>query len=306
VRVPVILACVATLALPALGAVRTPAQQGSVFRSDVDLVNMGVTVTDRHGQLVTDLASTDFVIFEDGERQEILHFAAGDPSGDAPDLHVGILLDVSRSMVEDLSFTRTAAVRFLDRLQEAVDITVVDFDTEVRAARFGRLDFPRVVERIREQTVRGSTALYDAMGLYLDNAFGQTGRKVMLVYTDGDDTRSALRWSELVDLLRASDVSVYAIGAFHRGRYDAAHRTLQQAASLTGGQAFFPSSLASLDDVYEQVLAEIRAQYLLGYLSTNTSFDGSWREVEIRIVRDADLKVRSRKGYYALYKDDTP
>jgi Ca-activated chloride channel family protein len=304
VRLPLISAFVAALALPDPGAVRAIAQQGSVYRSGIDLVNMGVTVTDRRGQLVTDLARNDFVIYEDGVRQEILHFAAGNPSSDAPDLHLGILLDVSRSMVDELSFTRTASIRFLSQLPDAVDITVVDFDTEVRVARFGQLDFPRVVERIRQQRVRGSTALYDAIGLYLDSAFGQTGRKVMLVYTDGSDTRSALRWSELVDLLQASDVTVYAIGAFRRGQHVAADRTLQQVASLTGGRAFFPSSLASLDAIYEQVLAEMRAQYLLGYLSTNTSFDGSWRKVEIQIEREAGpLRLRSRKGYYALYKD---
>ena len=178
----------------------------------------------------------------------------------------------------------------------------------MRAARFSQREFPRVVERIRLQRARGSTALYDAIGLYLSGAFGQAGRKVMLVYSDGGDTRSSLRWSELTELLRASDVTVYAIGAFQRGRRLGERRTLQQVASLTGGQAFFPSSLSALDDVYGHVVAEIRAQYLLGYLSTNTTFDGSWRNVTIRVAgeRSRDLRVRSREGYYALRRPAAP
>jgi len=79
---------------------------------------------------------------------------------------------------------------------------------------------------------------------------------------------------------------------------------LQQIAEATGGQAFFPQSVKNLDSVYEKVIAEIRAQYTLGYLSTNPAFDGSWRKVEVKIVRkeSRDYRLRSRKGYYALYK----
>src|SRR6185295_6843114 len=129
-----------------------------------------------------------------------------------PALHLGVLIDVSGSMGEDMSFSKTASIKFLNRLIDAVDITVVDFDTEVRAARYSQNEFARVVERIRQKKADGFTALDDAIGLYLDGAGGQDGRKVMLLYTDGGDTRSALPLHELIDLLKASDVTVYTIG----------------------------------------------------------------------------------------------
>jgi Ca-activated chloride channel family protein len=277
-------------------------QQVPVFRTGVDLAHIGVTVTDRKGNLVTDLTVDDFEISEDGRKQTIEHFAAGD--GPSVPLHVGVLLDVSGSMGEDMNFTKTAAIKFLNTLPDAADITVVDFDTEVRTARYGQSEFPRLVERIRRKKADGFTALYDAIGTYLDGASGQDGRKIMLLYTDGGDTRSAISRSELGDLLKASDVTVHAIGALEHQSASTKNEqrmVLQQIAELTGGQAFFPTAVKDLDGVYEKVVAQIRAQYTLGYLSTNEKTDGAWRKVEVKVARK-DLRIRSRKGYFAPFK----
>jgi Ca-activated chloride channel family protein len=293
--------------LIAVGA-RPSAQQAPVFRTGVDLVNVGATVVDRKGQLVAGLQADDFEVIEDGRKQTVRYFVAGDARDPAAgDLHLGLLLDVSESMGEDIRFTRTAAIKFLNTLVDAVDVTVVDFDTEVRAARYGQNEFARLIERIRLQKTNGMTALYDAIGVYLDGASGQDGRKIMLLYTDGGDTGSSLRLGELIDLLKASDVTVYAIGELeHQSSFarDRARAILQSISETTGGQAFFPSSVKDLDQMYGKVLAEIRAQYTMGYLSTNDRADGAWRKVELRITRKdgRDLRIRSRKGYFAPYK----
>jgi Ca-activated chloride channel family protein len=203
-----------------------------------------------------------------------------------------------------MGFTKTASIKFLNTLTDAVDITVVDFDTEVRTARYGQKEFARLIERIRQKKAGGFTALYDAIGTYLDGAGSQEGRKIMLVYTDGGDTRSSIQWHELLELLKASDVTIYAIGELeHQSPSTKLQQrmTIQQLADITGGQAFFPASVKELDRVYEKVLAEIRAQYTMGYLSTNDKTDGAWRKVEVRVVRK-DLRVRSRRGYFAPFK----
>jgi Ca-activated chloride channel homolog len=283
-------------------AVVVPAQQPT-FRSGIDLVNFAVTVTDRKGNLVTDLTADDLEVFEDGRKQTITYFAAGEGEPKI-EMHLGLLLDVSESMGEDLAFTKTAAVKFLNMLTDAVDVTVVDFDTEVRAARFSQAEFARLIERIRQKKVAGYTAIYDAVGVYLDGAASQDGRKIMLLYTDGGDTRSSLPFHDLVDLLKASDVTLYAIGELEHQLASARSQqrmSLEQMAQLTGGQAFFPTSVKELDGVYEKVLAEIRALYSVGYVSSNPKLDGGWRKVEIKIAgkNDRGLRVRARKGYFA-------
>ena len=287
----------------------TPSQQVPVFRTAVDLVNVGVTVTDKKGGLVEGLTADDFEILEDGKQQTIRYFAAGDVSAGraGPAMHLGVLLDASESMGDDMSFTKTAAIKFLNTLTDAEDITVVDFDTEVRVARYSQNEFPRVVERIRQKKASGWTALYDAIGVYLDGAAGQDGRKIMLLYTDGGDTRSSMSFHDLTDLLKASDVTMFVIGELEHQPASVQHQqrmTMAQMAELTGGQAYFPTSVKQLDEMYAKVLAEIRAQYTVGYVSSNQKLDGSWRKVEVRVTRKdtRGLRIRARKGYFAPYK----
>jgi Ca-activated chloride channel family protein len=296
------------LALLTATSARPSAQQVPVFRTGVDLVNMGVTVVDKKGNLVAGLKADDFEVFEDGQKQDVRYFAAGDARGQAgAEMHLGLLLDVSESMGDDMSFSKTASIKFLNTLTDAVDVAVVDFDTEVRTARYSQHEFARLVERIRQKKARGDTALYDAIATYLDGASEQDGRKVMLLYTDGGDTRSSVAYHELMDLLKASDVTVYAIGELEHQSASAAMQQrliLQRIAEVTGGQAFFPTSVKELDGVYEKVVAQIHAQYAIGYLSTNEKTDGTWRKVDVRIARKdgRDLRTRTRKGYFAPFR----
>lgn len=283
--------------------------QQRVFRSGVDLVCFGVTVVDRKGGLVTTLSERDFEVYEDGQRQQIRLFvpgstAEGAEEGPAPELHLGVLFDASGSMEADVRLAQTAVIRFLNTLQEAADITLVDFDTEVRVARFVQADFPRLVERVRTRKPDGYTALYDALGVYLHTAFEQHGRKILVLYSDGADNQSNITFDEVRALLRASDVTVYTIGFLEHlptsMRFDMRMR-LQQLAEISGGQFFNPMSIDEMTAIYEKVKAEIRAQYSLGYVSSNPTADGAWRKVEIKLVGPElkSLKVRTRKGYYA-------
>jgi VWFA-related protein len=277
-----------------------PAQP--VFRSGVDLATFAATITDRKGNLVTDLTKEDFEVIEDGRKQAIDYFARGD--GDAsPPMHLGLMVDASGSMQADIKLAQGAAIKFLNMLPAAEDITLVDFDTEVRITRYPQRDFARLVERIRQRKPDGWTALYDALGTYLDGADSQEGRKVLVMYTDGADSRSALSLPDTMELLRASPVTVYAIGLTDNtgSARQQLQMTLRQLTEVTGGQAFFPTAMKDVESAYDKVLAEIKGQYHLGYQSTNTARDGRWRKVEIRVKRP-DIRIRARKGYFGPYK----
>jgi Ca-activated chloride channel family protein len=295
----------------AAAAVSSVAAQ-QTFRTGVDLVHFAVVVTDRQGAPVTGLTPDDFELLEEGKRQTITYFAEGDPSlggklGEALPLHLGLALDTSGSMEQDIHEVRTAVVKFLNANEGAVDVTLVDFDTEVRISRYASTEYRRLIERIRMRKPEGWTAFYDAIGVYLQGASSQTGQKILLVYTDGGDTRSALTYHELLDLLKASDVTMYTIGYLEHYTSSARNEQrmqLQRMSLATGGQAFFPASLKELDKVYEGIQREIAARYSLGYVSNDTRADGAWRRVEVRLKR-ADLKnvkIRTRPGYFAPYR----
>jgi len=294
----------AVLSLVIAATAVAAAQQ--TFKTEVDLVHFSLVVTDKQGVPINGLTAEDFEVVEEGKPQTIKFFAAGDPET-APPLHIGFLLDTSGSMEDDIKDVRTAAVKFLNAMEKAVDITLVDFDTEVRVARYASADYPRLIERIRGRKPDGYTALYDALGVYLDGADRQTGQKVLIMYTDGGDTRSALTQKDVIDLLRASDVTVYVIGYLeHQGSAAAVQRgQLDHFAQMTGGQAFFPVSIKEIDKMYDKIQREIAARYSIGYLSSDERTNGAWRHVEIRLKRH-DLKgarLRTRDGYFAKMKE---
>ena len=296
-----------TFVFVSFGLIAAAAAAGAqqTFRTAVDLVHFGVVVTDKQGSPITGLTADDFDIKEAGKPQTIKFFSAGDPAN-APPLHVGFLLDASGSMEEDLKDVRTAAIKFLNAMDQAEDITLVDFDTEVRMARYSGSEYARLIERIRGRKADGMTALYDAIGVYLSSTADQDGQKVLIMYTDGGDTRSALTMSEVLDLLRASDVTVYVVGYLeHQGSARMTQRAeLTRFASMTGGLALFPTSVKEVDKMYEKIQREISSRYSLGYTSTDERMNGAWREVDIRLKRP-DLKgakLRTRDGYFAPFR----
>ena len=190
------------------------------------------------------------------------------------------------------------------RTNHAVDMTLVDFDTEVRRTVFSNDNYPRLIERIRMRKPGGMTAFYDALAVYLRGASTQDGQKILVAYTDGGDTRSTITAGDVADLLKASDVTLYTLGYLEHqssSYRSAAQMELQRFAMMTGGQAFFPTSLKELDAIYEKILKEMSARYILGYISTDTRTDGSWRPVEIKLKRPdlKNAKLRTRPGYFA-------
>jgi VWFA-related protein len=254
----------------------------------------------------------DFEVIEEGKPQSVTYFAEGFPEpgdlGRVLPLHLGLALDTSGSMESDINDVRTGMIKFVNANEHAVDTTLVDFDTEVRLARYGGSDYPRLIERIRMRKPDGWTAFYDAVGVYLNGAAEQDGEKILVIYTDGGDTRSSLTFRDLLDLLKASDVTTYVIGYLEHQPQSARNEQrmqLQRMAELTGGDAFFPGSVKELEKIYGKIEKTIAARYSLGYLSTDTRMNGTWRKVQIRLKR-ADLKgakLRTREGYYAPYKD---
>jgi Ca-activated chloride channel family protein len=252
-------ATVVSIVLAAAAAV-PGAQQP--LRVAVDLVTFGVIVSDRRGTPIAGLTVDDFEVVERGKPQRIKFFTSADGAL-APPLHLGFLLDASGSMESDLKDVRTAAIKFLNQNEYAQDVTLVDFDTQVSVVRHRADDYPKIIERIRNRKAGGMTAFYDALGVYLRGAFEQDGQKVLVVYTDGGDTRSTTTAQEVAELLKASDVTMYILGYLEH--QSSSHRTpaqmeMQRFSNMTGGQAFFPTSLKQLDGMYDKILQEMSAR----------------------------------------------
>lgn len=286
--------------LAAMWLVAVPAAQ-QTFKSGVSLVHVPVVITAKDGSLVRGLTRDDFQLTENGTSQTVQFFSEG-ATGEKLPLHIGLLLDVSESMATPLAQAATACIRFVNALDEAQDTTLVDFDHTVRVARFGPNDYPRMFERIRSKKASGNTALYDAVAMYLRSTSEEIGQRVLLLYTDGGDSTSALNFGQLEKLLKQDDVLVYSIGYLDRqSRMGMAQMQLTALARDTGGDAFFPDDARALNEIYAKILDELGSRYTLGYLSSNPKDDGTWRKIEVKVTRPeaAKAKVRARPGYYA-------
>lgn len=296
---------------PALDTPPSPNPAPSVtFPTQVEEVFVTVTITDKSGRPVTDLRAEDFVILENERVQKVHLFArAVEPEGEEDDrqqalaLDLGMLLDTSESMLKELKRSQQAAVRFLEAIPRARELITVFFDEEIRISQYNSENQQGLFERIHEAKGGGNTALYDAMAVYLSRIQGASGRKTLILFTDGEDTRSDLNVSELIRLVRASPVTIYAISfstALGPGSVRAlrANSFLDHVAELSGGKVFAPRSFRDLPGIYRQILDELASQYVIGYVSDDPRRDGAYRKLKVEVSRP-ELKVRNRAGYYA-------
>jgi Ca-activated chloride channel family protein len=270
-----------------------------------DVVHLTVSVRDEQGALVSGLAGPDFDVYENGRHQTLQLFAAAEKPGqdEALGLNLGLLLDTSESMLPQLKLSQETAVRFLENIPRARDLLTIFFDQDIRISRYNSENQQGLFSRIHEARGGGNTALYDAIAVYLSRVQDTPGRKVLVLLTDGEDSTSSLSYSELINLVRSSSVTIYPIaftGGFPSGssRGPRARAFLLALAELTGGQVFNPHASRDLAEVYQRILDELSSQYVLGYTSTDTRRDGKYRKLKVELKRK-DLKVRHRPFYRA-------
>ncbi len=309
--------------------------------TDVNVVNVFATVRNKQGQIVRDLNKEDFQLDEDGRAQTISYFSR---ESDLP-LTLGLVVDTSPSQRRVLEQERGASYKFFDQvLREDKDQAfVIHFDSEVEllqdltnsrkklqdALRDLEAAPPRQLNRrdspnSGQPRPRGGTALYDAVLLASDEVMKkQTGRKALVVLSDGVDNASRTTLSEAIASAQRSDTLVYSIlfadnespqpfgggrggmGGGRRGgmgRYPQQPRgdgkkVMERLAKETGGGYFEGSKKPSLDDVYRQIQEELRNQYSLGYTPDKSDGPG-FRKIHVA-VKQKGLIVQARDGYYA-------
>lgn len=280
-----------------------PAQP--VFGVGLDVVNVTVSVRDGDGRFVSDLGPRDFAVFEDGRPQKLQLFAQAVEPGheETLALDLGMLMDTSESMLKVLRLSQQAAARFLESIPRARDLVTIFFDQDIRISRYDSENQQGLFDRLASIKGGGTTALRDAITVYLSRVEDSAGRKVLVVFTDGEDTTSVVSPGELTQMLRSSSVTVYPIaftGGFSPGssRALASMAFLREVATLTGGQVHQPALSSDLPRIYRSILEELSAQYVLGFISDNDQRDGKYRRLRVE-VRRKGLRVRHRAGYYA-------
>jgi VWFA-related protein len=290
----------------ALAAVPVTMKSQDTLKVSVDLVNVQFSVTDRRGRFIPGLKAEDFVLEEDGKRQEILHFTR---ENELP-LTIGMLIDTSPSVRPVFEEEKRTATAFLESILRENDLAmVIGFDRSVTLVQ-DYTDRSRLLRSaIESLQLGGGTSLYDAIYLACKEKLGhEAGRKTVILISDGEDTTSKTKFFEALVAAHQSDTVIYSIsnsqrsffgrggGTFGGGGGDPG--TLRKFSEETGGATFFVDRGNSFQEIFDQIAAELRSQYSLGYISTNQNKDGKFRQVRI-VPKQSGYTVRARKGYYA-------
>jgi Ca-activated chloride channel family protein len=264
-------------------------EQPPRFTSETSLVEVYATVTGPSDQPVRGLRQTDFAVFEDGRPQPLTAFVGGDFP-----LSVAVAIDRSFSMPQARIDAAAAAARqFVESLRAGDAAMVIAIGSEIETLaplQRGREAALRALERI---TPWGTTPLYDATLAALDAIQNGSGRRALVLFTDGADRYSETEATAMLAVARSRDVLVYPIVV--RG---AVPPVLNELAAATGARAFAARSDEAIIAAAAAIGDELRGQYLLGYAPERPFGSGEWRSITVRVKR-SDLRVRAREGYFA-------
>jgi VWFA-related protein len=296
-------ALLAASALVARGgsAQAPPARPPVVIEAGVELVSLTAVMHDKAGHFVSGLTQKDVEVLENGVRQDLLYFReAGGEGADKIPLSVILTLDASGSMRDNLGFLQEAAISFVRKLEGADMALVVQFNESIKGSAEFTGDTERLEQFVEALQAWGGTSLYDSIHYSLNRIRTQPGRKAVIVFSDGADTTSQMKESEVIDYARAVEATVYTVGI--RGTDGLMARSprgfLRKIADETGGGFFFPERVADLIKVFSAISDELHRHYALAYAPKRAP-DGSWRAIELKVARP-DVQVRVRKGYFAV------
>lgn len=283
-------------------AASQPEQQKPKIQVTVNLVNVLFSVTNNKHQLVTGLTKNDFRVLEDNKPQTITFFGQ---QSNLP-LRIGILVDTSNSVRERLRFEKESAIDFLNAvLRPGEDQAfLVAFDVEPQLLQDYTDDTGKLSEAIRELQAGGGTGLFDALYyackekmIYVPEPQPYL-RRVLIVLSDGRDNESQHSLDEALAMAQRAEAIIFAISTNRSGITDRGDRVLKYLAQQTGGRAYFPFQASDLAGAFQQIAKELRSQYSLAYVSTDTAHDGTFRRIRIEPLKKG-LHVTTRAGYFA-------
>jgi len=274
----------------------------------VEEVQLPISVLDKDGRPVNGLTKNDFAIFEDNVQQQIQIFK----HEDIP-LSLGLIIDNSGSMRNKRERVNSAALTFARESNPEDETFIVNFDDAAYLEQDFTGSIGDLIDALDNIDTRGETALYDAVYLSVDHVkAGKKDKRVLLLISDGEDNVSKYGLNKVIDALRESKVTLYAIGLleendqrgglFKKPPSKKAKEVLQKFAEITGGQAYFPKSLDEVEELVKDIAHEIRNHYTVSYTPSNRKLDGSWREIRVKVnppKTTPKVTVHTKQGYFA-------
>ena len=258
---------------------------------DVDVVQVTAVVLDGDGRFVRGLRREDFRVYDDGKPQPISHFVAENIP-----LELVAAIDVSSSMGDALGTVKDAAKRFLTALAPADQVTVLAFNENIFTLARRATEPAARTRAVDRMAPWGGTALYDVIIKAIEILGRQSGRRAIVLFSDGDDQSSHATLEAAIRATEGSDATIYAIGQGRAVEAPALQALMKRIASVSGGRAFFSGDVARLDAVFSDILEDLRNQYLLSYPAPDGRRTDQWHTIKVEVAGGRHT-VRARQGY---------
>jgi VWFA-related protein len=257
----------------------------------VEAVQVPVVVLDRHGKFVRGLKRDAFKVLEDGVPQLITHFGSEESIVD-----VVVAIDISQSLRAFMPAVKEAVRQFLAALRPKDPVALLAFNDQVFTVAERTTDPQARLQKLKRLGTWGSTALYDAMARGVERLAAQTGRKALVVFTDGEDNTSAMSLEKTREMLGTNEAAIYLVGQGSALKEEKFRAVLDGLAASSGGRTFYPEGGRDLERAFADVSEELASQYLLAYVPRRQGEDGAWRTITVQ-MNNAEWKARHRTGY---------
>jgi len=285
--------CLAAFALVLVSGASPARQVPGAIKMEVHLVEVYATVHDHRGGYVDGLARDNFQVFDDGQAERITNFEASGQS-----LSCGILLDTTGSMAEALPRVKNSIVKLIDALDPQDSVGIYTFDSRLTVRQEFTTDKQAAKRAILRTRAEGQTALFDALSEAAQEVATRAGKKVLIVFTDGDDNASALNSTAAIARAKKLGIPLYAIAEGEATHSRNLRKILDELSERTGGAAYQVKKPSEIEEVFAKISEELKHLYMIAYQPPANAGDSKWHKIEVAVRGEKDYRIRAREGYF--------
>ncbi|HEV2195985.1 MAG TPA: VWA domain-containing protein [Candidatus Acidoferrum sp.] len=266
----------------------------TTIKVQVRLVEVYASVHDQKGHFVDGLSRESFQVLEDGKPQQIAAFDSTFQS-----LSCAILLDTTGSMSEALPRVKNSIVKLIDELGPEDSVAIYTFDQRLVVRQDFTTDKSAAKRAALRTRAEGATALFDALSEAAQELSQRSGKKALILFTDGDDNSSALNASAAVARAKKAGVPLYTIAEGEATHSKDLKKLLDDLSQRTGGAAYEVKKPGEIEQVFHDVSEDLRHLYMISYKPPEVTNDGKWRKIDLLVKGVKDYRIRAKEGYFA-------
>ncbi len=264
-----------------------------VFKVNVRLVEVYATVLDHKGHYVDGLGRDSFKVLEDGRPQSIHTFEANSDG-----ISCAILLDTTASMAAALPRVKNSVVKLIDELADQDSVAIFTFDQRLIVRQDFTTDKDAAKRAVLRTRAEGETALFDALSESAEEVSKRSGKKALIVFTDGDDNSSVLNANSAVTRAKKLGIPLYSVAEGEAMRSPKLKKLLEDLSENTGGMSYHVNKLDDIGNVFREIADVLQHLYMISYKPTSNPTDAKWRKISLEVKGSQDYKIRAKEGYF--------